>query len=338
MTIERRRELREFLINARSRLQPENVGLPLTGRRRVAGLRRGEVAELLGVSADWYRWLESGRSVQVSQQLLARLALALRLEPHDEVTLYRLALPGLYQAACKVRDGRSPPASIGTPIDSPAEIESARRMLAAMREKFLAGGLPGAGHARPRILKSWQRCHASGVDAGLRTAQYAIDSDAEMQVIREANERLLDAARPVVAHLAQTLSTTGYAVVVSDASGCILEIVGDLDVRRRLSRILFEPGADWGEPTAGTNAIGTVLADQRPIQLMAAEHFCDGWQDLTCTAAPIREPNSARIAGVLDVTGDYRLVRPHLVTLLIESALEIEEQMALQQPRRNRLG
>jgi two-component system sensor histidine kinase KdpD len=229
-----------------------------------------------------------------------------------------------------VRDGTAPPTALATAINSPAEIESAARSLAVLRETFLANGKSDAGHARPRILKSWQRSHASGVDAGRRTSEFAIATDEQLRARREMNERLLEAARPVVDHLAEMLSNTGYVVVVSDATGCILEIVGDLDVRRRLSRILFEPGSDWGEPTAGTNAIGTVLVDQRAFQLMAAEHFCDGWQDLTCTAAPIREPATSEIVGVLDVTGDYRLVRPHLVTLLIESALEIEERLALE--------
>jgi len=60
---ERRVRLRAFLTHARSRLSPATVGLPQTGRRRVPGLRRGEVAELVGISADWYRLFESGRPI-----------------------------------------------------------------------------------------------------------------------------------------------------------------------------------------------------------------------------------------------------------------------------------
>jgi len=330
MPIERRRELREFLIRARSRLRPEDVGLPDTGRRRVPGLRRGEVAELLETSADWYRWFESGRPVQVSQQFLARLSVVLRLEAGEEVALYRLALPGLYQAERRACGGTALSSSLSASITSPAEIESAARSLAALRERFLATGFSDAEQARPRIVRSWQRSHDCGVDAARRTTQFAVASDEQLQSVREMNERLLNAARPVVARLADALSHTGYVVVVANAAGCILEIVGDLDVRRRLSRILFEPGADWGEATAGTNAIGTALIDRRTLQLMAAEHFCDGWQDLTCTAAPIREPQTSEIIGVLDVTGHYRLVRPHLVTVLMERALEIEERLALE--------
>jgi transcriptional regulator with XRE-family HTH domain len=96
---ERRRELREFLISSRSRLRPGEVGLPRTTRRRVPGLRRGEVAELIGVSVDWYRWFECGRSVRVSPQFVSRLVAALRISDYDSLTLYRLSIPEMYFAA-----------------------------------------------------------------------------------------------------------------------------------------------------------------------------------------------------------------------------------------------
>ncbi|HTA55123.1 MAG TPA: helix-turn-helix transcriptional regulator [Candidatus Acidoferrales bacterium] len=95
---QRRGKLRAFLTGCRSRLQPDEVGLARTGRRRVAGLRREEVAELADVSNDWYRWFESGRPIRVSPSFLARLGQALRLEPSQLLTLYCLGLPELYEA------------------------------------------------------------------------------------------------------------------------------------------------------------------------------------------------------------------------------------------------
>ena len=95
--VERRRELRSFLMQCRSRLAPRELGLPETSRRRVQGLRRGEVAELIGVTVDWYRSFESGRPVRVSPQFVSRLSRALRI-PHDQqLTLFRLSLPEIYQ-------------------------------------------------------------------------------------------------------------------------------------------------------------------------------------------------------------------------------------------------
>ena len=95
---QRRGKLRAFLTECRSRLQPDDVGLARTTRRRVAGLRREEVAELADVSNDWYRWFESGRPIRVSPSFLARLGHALRLDAPELLTLYCLGLPELYEA------------------------------------------------------------------------------------------------------------------------------------------------------------------------------------------------------------------------------------------------
>ena len=90
---ERRASLRNFLMRCRSRLTPCEVGLPSTARRRVPGLRREEIAELVGVSSDWYRWFESGRPVRVSVDFVNRVADALRLERDERMKLFALALP-----------------------------------------------------------------------------------------------------------------------------------------------------------------------------------------------------------------------------------------------------
>jgi transcriptional regulator with XRE-family HTH domain len=75
----RREELADFLRTKRSSLQPEEVGLPDGGRRRTPGLRREEVALLAGVGTTWYTWLEQGRDVRASLDVLEALSRALRL-------------------------------------------------------------------------------------------------------------------------------------------------------------------------------------------------------------------------------------------------------------------
>ncbi len=67
---QRLQELGDFLRTRRARLAPEDVGLPRGSRRRAPGLRRAEVAQLAGVSVDWYTWLEQGRPITVSTQVL----------------------------------------------------------------------------------------------------------------------------------------------------------------------------------------------------------------------------------------------------------------------------
>jgi transcriptional regulator with XRE-family HTH domain len=111
----RRDELADFLRNRRAGLRPEDVGLPGGGRRRTPGLRREEVAQLAGVGTTWYTWLEQGRDVRASLDVLEALARALRLSQAERTHLVLLGR------------GEEPP-----PCKSPAERVSPtlRRLIA----------------------------------------------------------------------------------------------------------------------------------------------------------------------------------------------------------------
>jgi transcriptional regulator with XRE-family HTH domain len=86
-------QLAEFLRARRAQLKPEDVGYPHDPNRRVPGLRRAEVADLAGISVDYYIRLEQGRAYQMSEQVLAALTRALALEGDAVDYFYRLALP-----------------------------------------------------------------------------------------------------------------------------------------------------------------------------------------------------------------------------------------------------
>ncbi|MBF9069872.1 helix-turn-helix transcriptional regulator [Streptacidiphilus fuscans] len=90
-TPDQRRELGAFLRSRRERITPEQVGLPCSLRRRTPGLRREELALLAGISATWYTYLEQGRPIQVSDQVLDALAKVLRLDRHERTHLLELA-------------------------------------------------------------------------------------------------------------------------------------------------------------------------------------------------------------------------------------------------------
>lgn len=100
----RRAELADFLRRRRASITPEDVGLPNGGRRRTPGLRREEVAQLAGVGATWYTWLEQGRDVRASLEVLEAISRALRLTPAERTHLVLLGR------------GEDPP-----PCQSPAE-------------------------------------------------------------------------------------------------------------------------------------------------------------------------------------------------------------------------
>lgn len=106
--VERRKELADFLRTRRARLSPSDVGLPPGVRRKTAGLRREEVAQLASIGVTWYTWLEQGRDIQVSSQILESLAQVLLLNADEKAHLFSLALPPYGSSSCMHRESVSP--------------------------------------------------------------------------------------------------------------------------------------------------------------------------------------------------------------------------------------
>ena len=99
-----RRVLSHFLRTRRARLRPQDVGLPVSRRRRLEGLRREEVAALAGVGHTWYGLLESGRNIHVSRRLIDSVAGALRLADEERVYLHRLLADRVEEPVVYERD------------------------------------------------------------------------------------------------------------------------------------------------------------------------------------------------------------------------------------------
>ncbi|MFF2813203.1 helix-turn-helix transcriptional regulator [Streptomyces sp. NPDC058000] len=110
----RRAEIRAFLRSRRARITPAEVGMPTGGGRRTSGLRREEVAVLAGVGVSWYTWLEQGREINVSGEVLDAVARVLRLEPAERAHLYLLA-------------GLNPPPADAGPDAGPGGVPDALR-------------------------------------------------------------------------------------------------------------------------------------------------------------------------------------------------------------------
>ncbi|MFD7325690.1 helix-turn-helix transcriptional regulator [Streptomyces sp. NPDC059875] len=105
----RRPELAAFLRSRRARVTPEDVGMPPGLRRRTPGLRREEVAQLSGVGVTWYTWLEQGRPINASAQVLDAVARTLRLDRPEREHLYHLAeVPFTPERGAKAAETVSP--------------------------------------------------------------------------------------------------------------------------------------------------------------------------------------------------------------------------------------
>ncbi|MFJ3325428.1 GAF domain-containing protein [Streptomyces griseus] len=153
----------------------------------------------------------------------------------------------------------------------------------------------------------------------------------ELGLYRDAHP--LARAMPVIRELMGAYATDGeHLLAVCDAHGRLLWVEGHTAARRRAGLMNFVEGARWAESVAGTNAPGTAIAVDRPVQVFAAEHFLRPVQQWTCAAAPLHDPHTGRVLGAVDITGGDRLAHPHSLAFVQAVARAAESQLALLAP------
>ncbi|HEV7885054.1 MAG TPA: GAF domain-containing protein [Solirubrobacteraceae bacterium] len=184
---------------------------------------------------------------------------------------------------------------------------------------------PGTPDVRGPIVDSWLRSREAGVDP---TGRLPAMSVVELNGARAMwEEHPLRRAGPLIEHcMAETLLDADNLLVVSDADGMLLSIKGDTQLRNRAAdEMNFVEGALWSEPSAGTNAIGTAMAAAHAVQVFAAEHFTEPVQRWTCSAAPVMDPDTGQMLGIIDLTGDFSVVNPLSLAVVVATARAVEE-------------
>jgi transcriptional regulator of acetoin/glycerol metabolism len=209
---------------------------------------------------------------------------------------------------------------------------SLRRRLDLAWERFLARG--EVDGVRPEIAASWRRTRAHGVDPALRRAPRVPPEE----LARRAEEHeAFGFARTVLAEFAGRLREKGHLLAFADADGVVLSVDGDPDAVAAGEEIDLAAGARWSEEAAGTNGIGTALADRQVVEVTASEHFVKAWQRWTTAGAPIASPGSAEPAGVVAVAGGWDAPEPHGALLAAAVAAVIAERLRARQGVRDAL-
>lgn len=199
------------------------------------------------------------------------------------------------------------------------------RLLRRVRDATLAGDQPPAA-PRPLIRDSWRRTMRFGVDPD-QGRDLACPARIE-EIEHRRHGSSLDRVLPVLGGvLLPAAEDAGHIMVVVDADGMILWRDGPRGVQRNAEHLGFCPGADWGEASVGTNAIGTALAVRQPVQVYSAEHFVKSHHSWTCAAAPVHDPASGALLGVVDVSGAARTVHPSTLALVDAAARMAEREL-----------
>lgn len=203
------------------------------------------------------------------------------------------------------------------------------RLMSAVYDATMAGD---RAPARPRqvIEDSWRRLMTRGI--GPDEMRAPVVESAGLEALRGASGLLevLDE----VAHGLESLVADGENIlVVADALGRVLWRSGSTQVLSHADRLGFVEGAHWGETAVGTNAIGTALASKRAVQVFSAEHYLRSHHPWTCAGAPIRDPRTGHVIGVVDVSGPAATVHPTTVALVDAVARLAESHLREQHDR-----
>jgi hypothetical protein len=199
-------------------------------------------------------------------------------------------------------------------------------------ERFVGGGWDRSKRGEERPLRapiedSWRRSAAAGVDpSGVRIAP--IVADADEATARWEIHPLAETAPLIRACLAASADESRHLIVVSDANGILLWVEGNPSIRLRAADSMnFAEGTLWSEGGAGTNAIGTALAADHAVQVFASEHFNEIVQSWTCAAAPVHDPDTGHVIGVIDLTGAMATVHPHSMAVATATAQAVEAHL-----------
>jgi hypothetical protein len=217
------------------------------------------------------------------------------------------------------------PANPWLAIDAATPPRKLARELKRAWERFLGDGQVDA--VRTPIADSWRRSQEAGIDpSGAHLAPVLADED---ETSARWDVHPLAAVLPLIEEsLTAIADESAHLIVISDAEGLLLWIGGNARVRMAAAESMnFTEGTLWSENGAGTNAIGTALAADHAVQVFAAEHFNEPVQAWTCAAAPVHDPDTGRLLGIVDLTGKMTTVHPHSLALATTTAKAVESQL-----------
>ena len=194
--------------------------------------------------------------------------------------------------------------------------------VAVNRLRFLTSESAEPGRVRPPILASWHRSRALSVAADHIELPYLGDIETDTPLTRSAE--------PVLRRLHEQLAGQAVSIVLTDPTGLVLSRrTADAQLDRHLDAVRLAPGFSYAEEFVGTNGIGTALEAGTPTVVFGHEHFAENLEHLACAGAPIHDPISGRLVGVIDLTCWRRDAESLLLTLAKTTAEQIEHALLI---------
>jgi len=198
-------------------------------------------------------------------------------------------------------------------------------------KRFITTGEINTLVVRLVIADSWKRCKLAKVDPYSKRPINPLNSK-EINILLERNKQLIEVSWPILKMIGEMIRGSGFRVDLVDKDGYFLKIISDMEILEESKKLGSVIGANRSELIAGTNGIGIALSTGKPIQILGPEHYNVYHHDWTCSAAPIRNPKG-NIIGVVNMSGNYRLLHKHTLGMVvgisnaIENAFKTEEKV-----------
>jgi sigma-54 dependent transcriptional regulator, acetoin dehydrogenase operon transcriptional activator AcoR len=199
--------------------------------------------------------------------------------------------------------------------------------IASARTSFLVDEPVPPGAVRKAILASWTRSRLSRVRPD--------HLDLGVEPGTGTDTPLTRAAEPVLREIADLFATEPVSVILCDSDGVVLSRrTGDSGLEHHLDRVWLAPGFSYAEQIVGTNGIGTALEAHGPAHVFGDEHYADALGALACAGAPIHDPVSGKVLGVIDLTCWDDDAGPLLMATTATLTRRIEESLLAQSGQR----
>ncbi|MBS4026752.1 MAG: sigma-54-dependent Fis family transcriptional regulator [Clostridia bacterium] len=188
-------------------------------------------------------------------------------------------------------------------------------------EKFIIKGIIEPYVVRETIAASWERSLANKINPYRKMVFFDL-----VEVNDNYHRELIKLTRPFMENLYELVKGSDFMVLLADEKGLITKVYGDPVIKQRTKNSNLTSGADWSEENIGTNCIGLVLKEEKPVQVFAAEHYMRELHFLAGSAAPIYNTDST-LLGVLVMVGIFHDFHPHTLGMVVAAVNAIQNQL-----------
>ncbi|MEN9692767.1 MAG: hypothetical protein RLZZ330_411 [Actinomycetota bacterium] len=181
----------------------------------------------------------------------------------------------------------------------------------------------GQSQVRTEVEESWQRSAASvSVEVDAAPSRDGFDVDAEWN-----NHALNQPVTLIEPELRQIAEDGGFIVAITDATSTILWTTGSNQMKDRAGKANFAPGAMWDELSVGTNALDLSLRTEKAQTVFSAEHFAPLVHQWVCYSAPLLDPRTSEVVGVLDLSTTWENAHPLAMRTTVAMASLIQHEL-----------